>query len=70
MSFARQEDSLVVILDNVRSSTISVLFSDCRCIPGRGDPVVRHHGYPSNVEIHKTALGAEDAVTWATLKTH
>ena len=56
---------LVVVLDNVRSlNNIGSLFRTADCFAASGIALCGISATPPSVEIHKTALGAEDSVAW------
>lgn len=56
---------VVVVLDNVRSlNNIGSLFRTADCFAASGLALCGISATPPSVEIHKTALGAEDSVAW------
>ena len=56
---------VVVVLDNVRSlNNIGSLFRTADCFAASGIALCGISATPPSVEIHKTALGAEDSVAW------
>lgn len=56
---------LVMVLDNVRSlSNIGAIFRTCDAFRVGTLVLCGVSGTPPSVEIHKTALGAEDSVAW------
>lgn len=56
---------LVVVLDNVRSLyNVGSVFRTCDAFRVAGIVLCGITATPPNVEIHKTALGAEDSVSW------
>ncbi len=56
---------LVMVLDNVRSlSNIGAIFRTCDAFRVASVMLCGVSGTPPSVEIHKTALGAEDSVPW------
>ena len=56
---------VVVVLDNVRSlNNIGSLFRTADCFSASGIALCGISATPPSVEIHKTALGAEDSVAW------
>ena len=56
---------VVVVLDNVRSlNNIGSLFRTADCFAVSGIALCGISATPPSVEIHKTALGAEDSVDW------
>lgn len=56
---------LVMVLDNVRSlSNIGAIFRTCDAFRVASLALCGVSGTPPSVEIHKTALGAEDSVAW------
>ena len=56
---------LVMVLDNVRSlSNIGAIFRTCDAFRVASVVLCGVSGTPPSVEIHKTALGAEDSVPW------
>ncbi len=56
---------VVVVLDNVRSlNNIGSLFRTADCFAASGIALCGISATPPSVEIHKTALGAEDSVDW------
>lgn len=56
---------VVVVLDNVRSlNNIGSLFRTADCFAAAGIVLCGISATPPSPEIHKTALGAEDAVPW------
>ncbi len=56
---------VVVVLDNVRSlNNIGSLFRTADCFAAGGIALCGISATPPSVEIHKTALGAEDSVDW------
>jgi tRNA G18 (ribose-2'-O)-methylase SpoU len=56
---------LVMVLDNVRSlSNIGAIFRTCDAFRVVSIALCGVSGTPPSVEIHKTALGAEDSVPW------
>lgn len=56
---------LIVVLDNVRSLyNVGSVFRTCDAFRVEAVYLCGITATPPNVEIHKTALGGEDAVTW------
>lgn len=56
---------VIVVLDNVRSlNNIGSLFRTADCFAVSGIALCGISATPPSVEIHKTALGAEDSVAW------
>lgn len=61
-----QKLPLAVVLDNVRSlSNIGAILRTCDAMRVAEVVMCGVSGTPPSVEIHKTALGAEDSVAWA-----
>lgn len=61
---------LVVVLDDVRSMyNIGSVFRTCDAFRVEGIALCGICQTPPSTEIHKTALGAEDAVSWKYYKT-
>lgn len=62
---AANKTPLVVVLDNVRSlNNIGSLFRTADCFAASEIVLCGISATPPSPEIHKTALGAEDAVAW------
>ena len=62
---ARKKIPVTVVLDNVRSlNNIGAIFRTCDGFAAAGMALCGVSGTPPSVEIHKTALGAEDSVDW------
>lgn len=62
---ARKKIPVTVVLDNVRSlNNIGAIFRTCDGFAAEGIALCGVSGTPPSVEIHKTALGAEDSVDW------
>lgn len=56
---------IVVVLDNVRSlSNVGAVLRTCDAFMIEGVMLCGVTGCPPSPEIHKTALGAEESVTW------
>lgn len=56
---------VAVVVDNVRSlNNIGSLFRTCDCLAVEGIALCGISACPPSPEIHKTALGAEDSVSW------
>ena len=56
---------LTIVLDNVRSlNNIGAIFRTCDAFRVASVMLCGVSGTPPSVEIHKTALGAEDSVPW------
>ncbi|MDE7146434.1 MAG: TrmH family RNA methyltransferase, partial [Duncaniella sp.] len=64
--FRRQPKmSLTVVLDNVRSlNNIGAIFRTCDAFAVERIMLCGISACPPSPEIHKTALAAEDSVTW------
>lgn len=62
---ARRKIPVTVVLDNVRSlNNIGAIFRTCDGFAAEGIALCGVSGTPPSVEIHKTALGAEESVDW------
>ena len=58
---ARRKIPVTVVLDNVRSlNNIGAIFRTCDGFAAEGIALCGVSGTPPSVEIHKTALGAEE----------
>ena len=56
---------VAVVVDNVRSlNNIGSLFRTCDCLAVERIALCGISACPPSPEIHKTALGAEDSVSW------
>lgn len=62
---ARRKIPVTVVLDNVRSlNNIGSMFRTCDGFAAEGIALCGVSGTPPSPEIHKTALGAEESVSW------
>ncbi|BAG83572.1 MAG: RNA methyltransferase [Candidatus Azobacteroides pseudotrichonymphae] len=60
-----KKNPLVVVLDNIRSlNNVGSVFRTCDAFRVETVYLCGITAIPPNVEIHKTALGAEDSVNW------
>ena len=63
---SKEKLPLIVVLDNIRSfSNIGAIFRTCDAFAVRHICLCGITATPPSVEIHKTALGAEDSVDWS-----
>lgn len=63
---SKEKLPLVVVLDNIRSlNNIGAIFRTCDAFAVRHICLCGITATPPSVEIHKTALGAEDSVDWS-----
>lgn len=62
---SKEKMPLIVVLDNIRSlNNIGAIFRTCDAFAVRHIYLCGITATPPSVEIHKTALGAEDSVDW------
>ncbi len=63
---SKEKLPLIVVLDNIRSlNNIGAIFRTCDAFAVRHVCLCGITATPPSVEIHKTALGAEDSVDWS-----
>ena len=63
---SKEKLPLIVVLDNIRSlNNIGAIFRTCDAFAVRHICLCGITATPPSVEIHKTALGAEDSVDWS-----
>ena len=66
---ASEKQPIVVVLDHVRSLyNVGSIFRTCDAFRMNGVCLCGITAQPPNPEIHKTALGAEDSVSWRYFK--
>lgn len=63
---SKEKLPLIIVLDNIRSlNNIGAIFRTCDAFAVRHVCLCGITATPPSVEIHKTALGAEDSVDWS-----